>query len=154
MQTGSYILLLHLPSDTELDIPHLGTITFPAGFYAYAASAFDAAGLPGHIKRHLAPAKQPRQDIDYLVQVASIDEVWMALGNTPREHDWTDLLLAIPGGISLIDGFGVTGCACDSHLVYFDVCPSLEDFEVDARHKFPTETIIGAVTGNGKKHKA
>jgi len=147
-QTGSYILLIHLPIDTQLNLPNLGEIDFPAGFYAYADAEFGAIGLPACIKTHLAPNKTPIRHIDFLLQHAKIEEVWMALGTENRTHVWTSLLLEIPGAISIADGFSVTQCNCESHLVYFDVRPELEDFEIGAKRRFPDDTIIGAMTGN------
>ncbi len=146
MQTGTYILLLHLPADAELDIPGMEKTLFPAGFYAYADSAFGIYTLPQRIKTHLAEPTTPREHIDFLRQVAGVVEIWMAPGNEPHEHDWVSLLLAIPGGVSIAEGFGVSDCACESHLVYFDVRPSPEDFQIGARGLFPTETIIVAKT--------
>ncbi len=144
MQTGTYILLLHLPADAELDIPGLGETMFPAGFYAYADSAFGITQLPERIKTHLAEPTHPREHIDFLRKIAAVAEVWMAPGNEPHEHEWVSLLLAIPGAVAIADGFGVEDCACDSHLVYFDVRPHLEDFQIGARHLFPDEPIIRA----------
>ncbi len=146
MQTGTYILLLHLPADAELNIPGLGKIAFPAGFYAYADSAFGIYTLPNRIKAHLAKPATPREHIDFLRQVASVAEIWLAPGDEPHTHDWVSLLLTIPGGITIADGFGVDNCTCDSHLVYFDVRPSLEDFQIGARKRFPAESIIVAKT--------
>lgn len=142
MQTGNYILLLHLPTDAELNIPKLGKIAFPAGFYAYADSAFGVYTLPNRIKAHLAEPTMPREHIDFLRQIATVAEIWMAPSNEPHEHDWVSLLLDIPGSVSIADGFGVSDCTCDSHLVYFDVRPSLEDFQIGARRLFPDEAII------------
>ncbi len=146
MQTGTYILLLHLSADAELDIPGLGQTTLPAGFYAYADSAFGVFSLPERIKTHLAAPTRPREHIDFLRQAATVTEVWMALGDEPHEHEWVSLLLAIPGSISITDGFGVSDCTCESHLVYFDVRPELDDFQIGARKLFSTESIIRAKT--------
>jgi len=147
-QSGSYILLIHLPIDILLDLPNLGEIDFPAGFYTYADAEFGSMGLPARIKAHLAPNENPIRHIDFLLQNAKVEEVWMALGTENRTHDWTSLLLEIPGAIGVADGFGITepACNCDSHLVYFDVRPELEDFEIGAKHRFPDDIIIGAMT--------
>ncbi len=147
-QHGSYILLIHLPFDTEIDLPNLGKIDFPAGFYAYADAEFGAMGLPARIKTHLASDETPIRHIDFLLQNAKVEEVWMTLGTEDRRHAWTSLLLEIPGAIGIADGFGLTqtDCNCDSHLVYFDVRPELEDFEIGAKRRFPDDTIIGALT--------
>ncbi len=143
MQTGTYILLLHLPVDAELDIPDLDSTLFPAGFYAYAAGA---ENLPERLKAHLTPPEQPAEHIDFLRRAASVSEIWLTMSATPHPHVWVDLLLAIPGAISIADGFGVSGCDCDSHLVYFDVRPQLDDFQIGARKLFPDEVIVIAKT--------
>lgn len=150
-QTGSYILLIHLPFDTEINLPTLGEIGFPAGFYAYAASDFSEMGLSTRIKTYLSPTKHAIESIDYLLQNAKVEEVWMALGTEDRAHDWTSLLLEIPGAISIADGFGVSHCQCESHLVYFDVRPELEDFEIGAKRRFPNDILISAITGSNPK---
>ncbi|RME40631.1 MAG: GIY-YIG nuclease family protein [Caldilineae bacterium] len=143
-QTGTYILLLHLPADTSLTFPHLGKFTLPAGFYAYVGSAFGPGGLPAAFKRHLTPPASPHTPIDHLQQVAALEEIWFAAGEENRQHVWADLLLAVPGGMNLIEGFGTDDCDCDSHLVYFDVRPDMEDFAVGVRYRFPAETIARA----------
>jgi len=143
-RTGTYILLLHLPADVILTFPRLGKFTLPAGFYAYVGSAFGPGGLPAAFKHHLTPSASPRTPIEQLQQVAALEEIWFAAGEENRQHVWADLLLAVPGGMNLIDGFGADDCDCDSHLVYFDVRPDMEDFAVGARRRFPTELIARA----------
>jgi len=140
-------LLLHLPANTTLTFPNLGTFDLPAGYYAYVGSAFGPGGLPAEFKRYLAPGDAPRTPIDHLRQVAALEEIWFSAGEESRQHVWADLLLAIPGGMNLIDGFGADDCDCDSHLVYFDVRPAMEDFAVGARYRFPTEPIARAFAG-------
>ena len=44
METGTYVLLLQLPTDEELTIGKLGTFDFPAGWYTYVGSAFGSGG--------------------------------------------------------------------------------------------------------------
>ncbi len=142
--TGTYTLLLHLPGDTQLAIGGLGQFDFPAGYYAYVDGAYDADGLAGALKKRLTPPKTPTRHIDYLRQVANIEEIWLTTASQTREHVWSALLLEIPGAISLIEGFGAADCHCESHLIYFDVRPSLEDFVIGAKHRFPNDVIIRA----------
>ena len=151
MPTGTYTLLLHLPADTRLTIGGLGQFDFPAGYYAYVDGAYDAGGLAGALKKRLTPSKTPIRHIDYLRQVADIEEIWLTTAPHTREHVWSALLLEIPGAMSLIEGFGATDCACESHLIYFDVRPSLEDFVIGAKRRLPDDVIIRAYEkgGNG-----
>ena len=141
-QSGTYILLLHLPLDTPLQIGKLGKFNFLSGFYAYVGSAFGSGGLAGRLKHHLSPVKKPHWHIDYFRTTAHVQEVWLSAHNTHREHDWADLLLAIPGASILVDKFGASDCQCDSHLIYFELKPDIEDFIILSQHRFPNDIVI------------
>ena len=142
--TGNYVLLLHLPDDARLTIGKLGVFDFPAGWYTYIGSAFGAGGLLGRLAHHLKPVEQPHWHIDYLRQAAYVVEVWLAPGEQSREQEWVDIMVAIPGASVPVDGFGASDSERESHLVYFDVRPSLEDFAVGVRARFPGTTVLRA----------
>ena len=144
VNTGTYVLLLHLPLDETLTIGKLGTFHFPAGWYAYVGSAFGAGGLVGRLKHHLKPVKKPHWHIDYLRQAAQVKEVWLTPGAERREQAWVDLILAIPGAMVLVEGFGASDSTQESHLIYFDVRPLLEDFAVGVRKRFPEAQVLRA----------
>jgi Uri superfamily endonuclease len=144
LQTGNYILLLHLPTDEILTIGKLGTFDFPAGWYAYAGSAFGPGGLVGRLKHHLQPVDRPHWHIDYLRQVAQLKEIWLSPDTESRKRDWADLMLAIPGATTLVEGFGAADSDRETHLLYFDVRPSLEDFAVGVRARFPGTKVLRA----------
>lgn len=146
-ETGNYVLLLHLPTDEILTIGKLGTFEFPAGWYTYVGSAFGPGGLAGRLKHHLRPVERPHWHIDYLRQAAELREIWFSPGLESYEQDWADLLLAIPGATVLIEGFGASDSDRDTHLFYFDVRPSLEDFTVGVRARFPQATVLRASIG-------
>ena len=143
-ETGNYILLLHLPTDEILTIGKLGTFDFPAGWYAYAGSAFGPGGLVGRLKHHLQPVDRPHWHIDYLRQVAQLKEIWLSPDDELRERDWADLMLAIPGATTLVEGFGASDSDRETHLFYFDVRPSLEDFVVGVRARFSGTKVLRA----------
>lgn len=147
-ETGNYILLLHLPADERLTIGKLGAFVFPAGWYAYVGSAFGAGGLVGRLKHHLQPVEKPHWHIDYLRQVAQVEEIWLSPGRERREQEWVDLMLAIPGAMILVEGFGASDSVKESHLIYFDVRPLLEDFTVGVRAHFPESQILRAYAAN------
>ncbi len=147
-EPGNYILLLHLPADERLTIGKLGTFVFPAGWYAYVGSAFGAGGLVGRLKHHLQPVEKPHWHIDYLRQAAQVEEIWLSPGSERREQEWVDLMLAIPGAMILVEGFGASDSVKESHLIYFDVRPLLEDFTVGVRARFPKSQILRAYATN------
>jgi Uri superfamily endonuclease len=142
--TGQYVLLLLLPEDTTLTIGRLGTFDFPAGWYAYVGSAFGAGGLTGRLKHHLQPVERPHWHIDYFRQAAQLAEIWLSPDEEKHEQEWVELMLAIPGATVLVDGFGASDSSMDSHLIYFDVRPGLEDFAVGVRARFPQVTVLRA----------
>src|SRR5262245_22681791 len=144
---GNYVLLLHLANDKVLTIGKLGTFDFPAGWYAYVGSAFGSGGLVGRFKHHLQPIERPHWHIDYLRQAAELREIWLAPDSQPHERDWADLMLAIPGATILVEGFGASDSDRETHLFYFDVRPSLEDFAIGIRARFPETTVLRAYTG-------
>ncbi len=142
--TGQYVLLLHLPGNEQLTIGKLGRFDFPAGWYAYVGSAFGSGGLVGRLKHHLKPVERPHWHIDYLRQAAYLQEIWLSPDTERREEAWVDLMLAIPGAAILIEGFGASGSSRDSHLIYFEVRPLLEDFAVGVRACFPEAKVLRA----------
>ena len=144
METGTYVLLLQLPVDEQLTIGKLGTFDFPAGWYAYVGSAFGSGGLVGRLKYHLKPVEKPHWHIDYLRRYARLVEIWLSPGTERCEEDWVDLMLAIPGATIVVDGFGASDTDKDSHLIYFDIRPSLEDFAVGVRARFPDAPMLRA----------
>jgi len=142
--TGTYVLLLQLEEDATITVGRLGTFDFPAGWYTYVGSAFGAGGLLGRLKHHLQPAQKPHWHIDYLRQVAQVKEIWLSPDTERREDDWVDLMLDIPGAMALIEGFGASDTAKETHLFYFDLKPSLEDFTVGVHARFPGKQVLRA----------
>lgn len=148
-ETGNYVLLLHLPADEILTIGKLGTFDFPAGWYTYVGSAFGAGGLVGRLKHHVRPIDRPHWHIDYLRQAAQLKEIWLSIDTVSHEREWADLMLAIPGAASLVEGFGASDSDRETHLFYFDVRPSLEDFTIGVRARFPEAKVLRAYTSDG-----
>jgi Uri superfamily endonuclease len=142
--TGTYVLLLQLDEEQTITIGRLGTFDFPMGWYTYVGSAFGAGGLLGRIKHHLRPVQRPHWHIDYLRQHATVIEVWLAPDTERREEDWVDLMFAVPGAATLVEGFGASDSSRETHLFYFDLIPSLEDFAVGVRARFPHMHLLRA----------
>jgi Uri superfamily endonuclease len=142
--TGTYVLLLHLPADETITVGRLGTFDFPAGWYTYIGSAFGSGGLLGRIKYHLQPVEKPHWHIDYLRQKAILKEIWLSPDSQRREQEWVDLMIAIPGAVALVEGFGASDSYHETHLFYFDLRPTLEDFVVGVRARFPEAKVIRA----------
>ena len=124
INTGTYVLLLHLPTDETLTIGKLGTFDFPAGWYAYVGSAFGAGGLVGRLKHHLKPVEKPHWHMDYLRPALTLKEIWFTYDSCRREHQWAGVLAGSRGGTNPFSGFGASDCRCKSHLTFFGSRPS------------------------------
>ncbi|MEM7348583.1 MAG: hypothetical protein AAF485_30515, partial [Chloroflexota bacterium] len=61
-------------------------------------------------------------------------------------EEWVDLMATVPGAISWVDGFGASDSQQDSHLIYFDIRPELDDFAVGVRTRFPHIKVLRAYT--------
>lgn len=142
LKKGTYILILHLQKDQNLQIGRLGRFKFRAGFYAYAGSAFGSGGLAGRIRHHLIPTTRPYWHIDYLRRVTDLDQIWLTTADTSQEHAWVALLLELPGATIPVKRFGASGCRCESHLVQFLQQPDIQFFRELIRERFPGEASV------------
>ena len=136
---GTYALVIYLPRRHTIRIGFLGEFEFPRGYYLYIGSAMN--GLGARIARHLvgnrlahratnekdnAAIKQWRDrkkkmhwHIDYLLEYASVKEVWTHRGAERFECLWAQAALQLPKAKIIAPNFGASDCRCATHLVYF-----------------------------------
>jgi len=114
-KTGSYILFIHLPVSSHIVIGRLGEIFFREGFYGYIGSAL--SGIDQRVQRHLRTQKKFHWHIDYLLQYATIQEVYYRVSDVKEECLTAQYFSKIFDSIS---GFGCSDCKCNSHLFYVD----------------------------------
>jgi Uri superfamily endonuclease len=122
------VLVLALDRDATLRIGRLGVVSLRAGFYAYVGSALGSGGIAARVGRHARGSTALHWHIDYLRRCASIREAWFATGRARPEHHWARALARMPRSMPTLAGFGSSDCRCASHLVYFDVSPTLDAF--------------------------
>lgn len=120
---GSYLLWFYLPRGTEITIGRLGSHHFRRGWYFYCGSAFGSGGLRARLSHHLQHSEKLHWHIDYLKKWVRIRSVWLCCGIN-CEHDWSQLLLTLPGAELPLKGFGSSDCSCLSHLVYWSKKPT------------------------------
>ncbi len=125
---GTYIIFAYLDHDAMLSVGRLGHCTFPAGYYAYVGSARGPGGLKARLARHLRAVKRARWHIDYLLEVATVVEIWQASSTERLECKWAEALQGLPPAAVPVAGFGSSDCACHAHLCLFQALPSLEAF--------------------------
>ncbi|HIE52247.1 MAG TPA: GIY-YIG nuclease family protein [Armatimonadetes bacterium] len=116
MTSGVYQLLLRLPRPRTMQIGRLGRFTFPAGWYVYTGSALN--GLEARIARHLRRKKRLHWHIDYLLQQAEIEAVFIYPTQEREECARNAEVLAQPGARIIAPRFGASDCRCPAHLVY------------------------------------
>jgi len=111
-----------------LEIGRLGTIAFPAGYYAYVGSAHGPGGLAARLKHHFGQSPRPHWHIDYLKTRAAIVDVWMAAHRDRLECRWAGVLAHTDDSRTPAPGFGASDCTCTSHLFHFNGNPRRADF--------------------------
>jgi Uri superfamily endonuclease len=130
---GTYLLVLSLETKTKLEIGRLGELTLVGGRYCYVGSARGPGGLEGRLARHLRRRKRLHWHIDYLLQRASVLEIWAKHSLERWECAWVASLLDECTVNAVISGFGSSDCACNSHLLYLGSAPSLNDLHRQLR---------------------
>jgi len=115
IKTGSYVLLIHLKVSSFITIGRLGEIFFKEGYYIYIGSAL--SGIDQRVQRHLRSEKKVHWHIDYLLQHATIKEVYYRESTSKEECLIAQYFSNIFEGII---GFGCSDCHCKSHLYYIN----------------------------------
>ncbi len=110
---GSYILVIKLQQDKEIQIGKLGKIHFKKGFYIYVGSALN--GLENRINRHIKKTKKKHWHIDYFLDFADIIDIFYKENNTKVE---CNIAATFDKQLIIIPCFGCSDCRCKSHLFY------------------------------------
>lgn len=120
---GAYILLLRVQEDQACEIGRLGEFAIPAGYYAYVGSALGPGGLAARVGRHLRAGKRMHWHIDYLLAMATVEEVWAAASERRLECEWARRLLETPAVHVVVPRFGASDCTCPAHLIHWEALP-------------------------------
>jgi Uri superfamily endonuclease len=110
---GSYVLLIEIGQEKEIQIGSIGNIYFKKGFYAYIGSALN--GLEQRIERHIRKDKRFHWHIDFLLKYGKIVEVYYIESFDRKECEIADIFYSELAGIK---NFGCSDCGCKSHLFY------------------------------------
>ncbi|MDZ4165738.1 MAG: DNA/RNA nuclease SfsA [Smithellaceae bacterium] len=146
--SGSYLLLLHLPRDLAIRVGSLGEIFFPAGYYLYVGTA--KVALSKRLDRHLGKNKAVHWHIDYLRDQADRCTAIPIRSSTPLEHELAEMVGRIAD--ASVPNFGSSDCHCPSHLFRFAENPLhhqsfmdlLQYFRIDRLEKsLPTDPGLG-----------
>jgi Uri superfamily endonuclease len=134
---GSYILVVYIERDIQIEVGALGFITFKKGFYFYIGSAMGEYGsstLLTRVKRHFLSKNEKKihWHIDYLLADvhSMIIKIYLVPSKYPLECIIARELSEISDG--LIKNFGSSDCNCKSHLFYIK---NLKYFEKKTSNK-------------------
>lgn len=108
---GTYVLLIQVPQEIEVETGGLGKIRFKKGQYAYVGSALK--NLKSRIERHLRDEKKLHWHIDYFLIEADVEEV---IYGESAEKKECEIAKALADKFPSIEGFGSSDCRCKSHL--------------------------------------
>ena len=118
---GTYALICHLENAVDIRIGRLGTFSFEPGYYLYAGSALGPGGLAGRLERHLDQDRQVSHwHIDYLTDVAVVEQVWYCQLDRRCEHEWAAYLSWKDDVHIPVPRFGASDCHCPAHLFHFE----------------------------------
>jgi sugar fermentation stimulation protein A len=116
---GSYIVVLRLDSDRQVEVGELGVISLKGGYYLYVGSA--KQGLTKRIARHGRKKKRLFWHIDYLAKEASFYKALPIRTSIDIECEIAERLKGIAEW-SVAD-FGCSDCSCESHLFGMEADP-------------------------------
>lgn len=112
---GTYLLLLKLTTDRNIDVGSLGSVVFKKGFYVYVGSAM--VNLTARIERHRRMRKQHHWHIDVLRDEAEFEGCLVIRSSTRLECDVAKAVSGIAAWS--IPHFGSSDCSCETHLFGF-----------------------------------
>ena len=101
-----------------------GTFRFPRGYYIYTGSA--RSGLERRVERHLNKNKKHFWHIDYLLDRALIQRVFLFTNCKFGECALNLKTLRKPGTKIIVPKFGSSDCGCPAHLIFFEEMPANE----------------------------
>ncbi|MHA1337314.1 MAG: GIY-YIG nuclease family protein [Promethearchaeota archaeon] len=130
---GTYILVIFLSNNLNLQIGALGKIFFKKGFYFYVGSALGNKGsstLINRVRRHLLSPKLKKNHwhIDYLLANNEANVIRIYLFPIMRKIECKIAIALEKTADSYINKFGSSDCNCKSHLFYYEEFKELNEF--------------------------
>lgn len=128
IDSGSYVLIISIPTARITTVGKLGRMRLEKGFYTYCGNAKN--GVRARVKRHLRKKnKKLHWHIDYLLDLpgAKVVEAWGFFDLGMDECTLFRHLGSLPGSKLLHAGFGSSDCrsGCGAHLLTFSKKPEI-----------------------------
>ena len=135
---GSYVIVLRLDEDRDLEFGRGLSHRFRAGWYAYVGSAM--RGLSSRVARHLRLRKKHHWHVDALRAVAQVTGHVMVRSSERLECTLADALGAVAD--FPVEGFGASDFGCSSHLLGFETDPLQRSAVHDVLAQFRAARLI------------
>ncbi|MEE8632438.1 MAG: GIY-YIG nuclease family protein [Candidatus Bathyarchaeia archaeon] len=121
-QPGTYILLVDVHNQVQVNVGSLGKQAFCQGLYAYTGSALGlySTSLSRRLSRHLRADKKKHWHIDYLLShpKVTINGIVAILTEQKLECKVNRFIERVMMGAIPVLGFGSSDCRdCESHLL-------------------------------------
>jgi len=116
IERGLYLLVIRLKESHRISVGKLPETTFKEGIYLYVGRA--RRGLKARLKRHLRKQKKLFWHVDYLLQKAEIDEIWINSNSLNECRIVLEIKKIFKSSLYPLKKFGSSDCACPSHLFY------------------------------------
>ncbi len=113
IRKGTYVLIMTLDADRDIQVGALGTLHFDKGRYCYVGSAM--AGIDQRVGRHLSRDKRVRWHIDNLTLSSDDIEAFISYPDPIGECELGRMAME-SGMMPSHRGFGCSDCGCDTHL--------------------------------------
>lgn len=133
---GAYLLVIELKEIQQIATGKLPQITFEPGVYLYVGRAKN--GLKARLRRHLRKEKKLFWHIDYFLQKAKIEEVWIKPDFFDECQIAREIKSLLKDSLFPLKRFGSSDCYCPSHLLF--VPKNKVDF-ISLRKKLSFERI-------------
>ncbi|MGD9347686.1 MAG: GIY-YIG nuclease family protein [Candidatus Aminicenantes bacterium] len=114
---GIYVLVVSVAHPLWIKPGKLPEREFQKGIYFYIGRA--KQHLRGRLARHFRAEKKLFWHVDYLLQKASIAEIWCRLGFFDECRIASAIIEVCGTTCAPIPGFGTSDCRCPSHLIYY-----------------------------------
>ena len=139
--SGSYVILLHVPRGVTATVGSLGEVDFSAGYYLYVGTARRA--LTKRLERHLRKRTTAHWHIDYLKGYAEKCTAIPIRSSEPLEHE----LARAVGRIAdwCVAPFGSSDCDCPGHLFFFSGNPFERKAFIDLLLHFRIDRLEEAI---------
>jgi Uri superfamily endonuclease len=115
-EKGVYLLVLKLKKNLRLSAGKLPETSFKPGTYIYVGRS--RLSLQGRFRRHLRKEKKLFWHIDYLLQKAAVEEVWIKRDFFNECQTAAEVKNFWRNSLFPQRNFGSSDCRCTSHLVY------------------------------------